>query len=130
MASFSAASATLNGRTGTSPARRAAVAGANGSGKRASSTAVTWLPARRATSAASPGSPGASPVCAGLRTATRRPRAAAATAAVTTVLPISVPVPDTTRIIDISAQPSRTAAHTARQIRATSSSPVTYGGIV
>ena len=43
-----------------------------------------------------------------MSTATRRPEQAAATAAVTTVLPISVPVPDTTRIV-ISALPRRRA---------------------
>ena len=54
-------------------------------------------PASRTTSARSPGSPGATPVWAGLTTATRSPAAwaRAATAAVTTVLPTPVPVPVT-----------------------------------
>lgn len=86
-------------------------------------------PASRATSAASPRSSGPTPVCAAFSTATVRPAAsaAAATAAVVTVLPTSVPVPVITRIGMLI---SRAAAHTARAIRATSSSPVTYGGIV
>ncbi len=55
-------------------------------------------PVSRSTSAMSPGSPGATPVCVGLYAVTRSPaaRAVATTAAVTTVLPTSVSVPVTT----------------------------------
>src|SRR5690606_11966576 len=96
-ASAAARSATSCGRTAARPARRAAVAGASGSGYRRVSAAVTG-PASRSTSSTSPGSSGRTPVCAAFSTATDRPAAsaAAATAAVTTVLPTSVPVPVTT----------------------------------
>ena len=76
------------------PATRAAVSGASGSGsRRTSSTRRT--PDRRAASWASPGSPGPSPVWIGLQIPTSRPsdRPWAASAAVATVLPTSVPVP-------------------------------------
>src|SRR4051794_1396106 len=58
-------------------------------------------PANRRTSSRSPGSVAATPVCTGLTTPTRDPRAAASavTAAVTTVFPTPVPVPVTTRTL-------------------------------
>src|SRR5439155_26429936 len=91
--------------------------GDSGSGNRASST-VRLTPDRLLSTSRSPVEPGGSPVCAGLTTATRSPRAAAraATAAVTTVLPTSVPVPLTT---------STGGSREARPL--TSGAPVTGG---
>src|SRR6478735_3604884 len=96
----SATRATWSPRVGRSaPSSAAAGLGAMGARRRTPSTAAT--PVRRCTSAMSPGSPGATPVCVGLYAVTLSPaaRAVATRAAVTTVLPtsVSVPVTRTTR---------------------------------
>ncbi len=87
------------------PSRRAAASGESGSRSRTSSWVTTSSPTRRRTSSTSPGSPGARPVWAGFTTATSLPRSrtTAARAAVTTVLPTSVPVPvtSTTEVRDL-----------------------------
>src|SRR6478752_8885427 len=93
----SATRATWSARVGRpTPSSAAAGLGAMGARRRTPSTVAT--PVRRSTSAMSPGSPGATPVCVGLYAVTLRPaaRAVATTAAVTTVLPTSVSVPVTT----------------------------------
>lgn len=92
------------GDSGGRPRTRAAAAGERGSGYRAISK-VEVTPDRRITSSRSPGSPAATPVCAGFTTAAVAPRAtaSAASAAVTTVFPTPVSVPVTTRTLMITA---------------------------
>ena len=99
-ASSATRSAVAVSETGGRPDARAAAAGESAPGKRANSNVVV-TPDSRMTSSRSPGSPGATPVCAGLTTATGTARrsASAATAAVTTVLPTPVSVPVTTRTL-------------------------------
>src|SRR3954468_21223022 len=73
------------------------------------------MPLSRVTSARSAFAPGAAPVWAGLTTATR-PSAQAARAAVTTVLPTSVPVPLTMSTL-IGARPAILCRHAGNSPR-------------